>query len=64
MIACSYHELFPSIIDAIHEKWNTELNEKDEKLKKIKPDTRPGKKIIDVGRMKLLSPDSELAIRY
>ena len=43
MIAWLYQDLFPCIIDAIHQKWNTEWNEKNNKLKEIKPDTRPRK---------------------
>ena len=43
MIACPYQDLFPYINDAIHQKWNTELNEKNDKLKENKPDTRPWK---------------------
>ena len=43
MIACSSQDLFPYIDDAIHEKWNTELTEKDDKLKEVKQDNRPWK---------------------
>ena len=43
MVECPYHDLFPYSNDAIHEKWITEWNEKNEKLKEIIPDTRPGK---------------------
>ena len=41
MIACPYQNIFPYINDSIHQKWNTEWNEKKDKLKGIKPDTRP-----------------------
>ena len=43
MIACPYQDLFPYINDAIHQKWNTEWNQKNDKLKEIKPNTRPWK---------------------
>ena len=43
MIACPYQDLFPFISDAIQEKWNTEWNVKDDKLKENKPDTQLGK---------------------
>ena len=43
MTACPYHDLFPYINDAIHQKWNTEWNEKNDKLKEIKSNTRPWK---------------------
>ena len=43
MIACRYQDLFPYIDDVIHQKWNTEWIEKNDKLKEIKPDTRPWK---------------------
>ena len=43
MIACSYQDLFPYINDALHGKWNSEWNEKDDKLKQIKLDTRSWK---------------------
>ena len=43
MIACPYQDLFPYIKDNIHEKWNTEWDEKHEKLKEIKTYTRPWK---------------------
>ena len=45
MIVCSYQYLFPYINDVIHQKWNTKWNEKNDKLKQIKPDTRPWKEI-------------------
>ena len=41
MIACPNQDIFPNIIDVIHQKWNTEWNEKNDNLKEIKPDTRP-----------------------
>ena len=43
MIGCPYQDLVPYNKDAIHEKLNTEWSEKNDKLKEIKPDTRPGK---------------------
>ena len=43
MIACPYQDLFLYINEDIHQKWNTELKEKNDKLKEIKPDTRPWK---------------------
>ena len=43
MIACPYQDLFPYNNDAIHQKWYTEWNKKNDKLKEIKPDTRPWK---------------------
>ena len=43
MIAYPYQDLFPYTNDALHEKWNTEWNEKNDKLKEIKQDTRPWK---------------------
>ena len=36
-----FQDLFPYINDVIHERWNKESNEKNDKLKEIKPDTRP-----------------------
>ena len=44
MITCPYLDIFPYINDAIHEKWNIECNEKDDKLKQISSDTRSWKK--------------------
>ena len=43
MTECPYQDLFPYIIDAMHEIQNTKWNEKNDKLKEIKPDTRPWK---------------------
>ena len=43
MIACPYQDLFLYINDAIHEKWYTEWNEKNDKLEEIKIDSRPWK---------------------
>ena len=43
MIACPYQDLFPYINDVIHQKWNAEWNEKNDKLKEIKLDTGPWK---------------------
>ena len=43
IIACPYQDLFPYDNDAIHQKWNAEWNEKNEKLREIKPDNRPWK---------------------
>ena len=40
MIACPYQDLFPYINDFIHEKGNTEMSEKNDRLKEIKPDTQ------------------------
>ena len=44
MKACPYQDLFPYINDVIHQKWNAVGNEKKDKLKEIKLDTRPWKK--------------------
>ena len=62
MIVCPYEDLFPCNNDAVHEKWNTEWNEKNCKLKENKPDAQPWKENDRCKRMKLLSTDSELAI--
>ena len=43
MTACPNQDLFPYINDAIHDKWNTEWNENNDKLKEINPDTRSWK---------------------
>ena len=43
MIACPYQDLFLYIIDIIHQKWNAEWNEKNDKLKEIKLDNQPWK---------------------
>ena len=43
MTACPYQDLFPYIDDTVHVKWNTECNEKNDKLKEIKPDTQTWK---------------------
>ena len=43
MIACHYQDLFPYTNDVIHQKSNIDWNENNEKLKAIKPDTRPWK---------------------
>ena len=43
MIACPYQDLFQYINDVIHQKSNAEWNEKNDKLKEIKLDTRPWK---------------------
>jgi len=43
MIACPYQDLFLYINDAIHQKCNAEWNEKNDKLKEVKPDTQPWK---------------------
>ena len=43
MMAFPYQDLFPYIFDVLHEKYNTEWNEKDEKPKEIKSDAQPWK---------------------
>ena len=43
LIPFPYQVLFPHIIDAIHQKWNTDWNQKNDKPKEIKPNTRPWK---------------------
>ena len=43
MIACPHQDQFPYIKGVTHEKWNTECNENNDKLKEIKPDTWPWK---------------------
>ena len=62
MIAYTYQDLFPLINEVIHHKWNAGWNEKNDKLKEIKLDIRPWKKMIGVERMKQLSTGSEPVI--
>ena len=38
-----FQDLFPYNNDALHEKWNTKWNDKNEQLKEIKPVTRSWK---------------------
>ena len=45
LIPFPYQDLFAYINDAIHQKGNTECNQKNDKVKEIKPNTRPWKKI-------------------
>ena len=39
IIACPYRDVFPYINETIHQKWNTEWNETNDKLKVNKPVT-------------------------
>ena len=43
MKSCPYEDMFPNNNNVIHEKCNTEWNEKDDELKGIKSDTRSWK---------------------
>ena len=43
LIPFPYQNLFSYINDAIHQKLNTEWNQRNDKLKEIKPNTRPWK---------------------